>query len=96
VFKFLRSRNDTVFPPGRTLYPSSFVTGEGRQVVSFPQGNAVDYKNNANHFLLISRPSEREFNLTRTFLDTEEEKDFILVFKIKDEAGQTSVFCRWM
>jgi len=72
------------------------VTGDGRQVVLFSQDNAVDYENNANHFMLISHPSEREFNLTRTFMDSEKATDFVLVFQIKDEAEQTPLWCTWM
>jgi len=86
---FLRSQNDTVNPPKRILYPTSFVTGEGHQTVSFPENNAMDYANNANHLMIIYRSSEQAFNLTRSFLDTEEDHDYIRAFGIKNDAEQT-------
>jgi len=89
ALSFFRSQNKTVFPSGRTLYPSSIETGEGQRVVSFPANNAVDYKNNANHFMLISRASEREFDLTRIFQDIESESDYYVPFEIRDDSERT-------
>jgi len=90
ALRFHRSRNYTVIPPVRTLQPSSFWMGEGREVASFPEGNAVDYKNTANHFMLISRPSGRNFDLYLTFLDTEEDEDYFRIFRIEDNAMRTT------
>jgi len=71
ALRFFRSQNNEIFPPRKTLYPSTFVTGEGRQVTSFPENMAVNYTNDAMHFMLISRPIGREFSLTNTFVDIE-------------------------
>jgi len=89
ALRFYRTQNDTVFPPDRVLYPSSFVTGEERQIVSFTKNNVVDYENNANQFTLISRPSGRDFNLTITFIDTEYGKDYFNVLGMEDGAETT-------
>jgi len=89
ALRFLRSQNDFVFPPERILYPTSFVTGEGHQTLSFPENNAVDYENNANHLMIISRGSGRDFNITQTFQDTEEGRDYIWAFGIKYDADKT-------
>jgi len=91
AMRILRSRNDTAFPPVRILYPTSFVTGEGRQIASFPENNTVNYENNANHLMVISRESGAHFNLTLTFLDTEEIQDFINVFGVEDGAKRTRI-----
>jgi len=95
VLKFFCSRNDKVFPPERVLYPSSLVTGEGPQIATFPKNNAVDYKNNANHFMLISRPSGRDFHLTTTLIDTEPDKDFYRLFVIDDDSAQTRFISKY-
>jgi len=42
---------------------------EGRAVASFPEKNAKNYSNNADHFMLIARPSGRDLNLRNTFRD---------------------------
>jgi len=63
ILRFLHQRNDNVLIPGRTLYPSTFVTGDGRTVASFPENNTANYENNADHFMLIARPSGRDFNI---------------------------------
>jgi len=77
-------------PSGRSVYPTTVVTGERRQVASFPEGNAVDYTDHANHLMLITRPSGRSFNLARTFLDAEPiGHDYNLIFGIEDEAQMT-------
>jgi len=89
ILRFLHKRNDKVLIPGRVLYPSTFVTGEGRVVASFPENNAANYSNNADHFMIISRPSGRDFNLTETFQDIESEKDYIRRFYIADDAEKT-------
>jgi len=65
------------------------VTGEGPAVASFPESNAKNYSNNAHHFALISRSSGSDFNFTRTFADTETEKDYYRGFDILDEAEKT-------
>jgi len=62
--------NDTAFPPETFLYPSTLVTQFERKVVSFPEGNAVNYSNNANHFMFISLNTDWPSNLTLTFIDT--------------------------
>jgi len=90
AMRFVRSRNDTVFPSFQTLYHSSFVTGEGRQVASFPKNNAVDYKYNASHLMVISRTSGDEFNLTQTFLDIESfGGNYYWIHGMQDEAERT-------
>jgi len=89
VLKFLHKRNDNVLIPGRVLYRSTFVTGEGRTVASFPEKNSQNYTNNANHFMLISRPSGRNFNLTGTFEDIEPWKDYFRYYWIADDAEET-------
>jgi len=89
ALRFIRTRNDFVLIPGTILYPSSFVAAEGPAKASFPENNAKDYENNANHFMLISRPSGRDFNITRTFTDTEPEKDYVRGFYLKDDAVKT-------
>jgi len=63
--------------------------GEGQQIASFPENNAVNYENNANHFTLVFRPSGRDFNLSLTFLDTQEEKDYYRRFWLEDCAEKT-------
>jgi len=87
--RFFRSQNDTVVPPGRILYQTTLVVGEGRETASFPHGNAADYTNRANHFMLITRPSGRSFALSRTYLDTESKFDYYSIFGIDDEADKT-------
>jgi len=87
--RFLRSQNNTVLPPERNLYPTTFVTDEGRHVASFPHDIGVNYTNDANHLMLISRPSGRTFNLARTFLDAETTHDYNSIFGIEDEAEKT-------
>jgi len=89
ILRFLHKRNDKVLIPGRVLYPSTFVTGERRVVAAFPENNAANYSNNANHFMIISRPNGRDFNLTRIFTDIEKEKDYLRVYYIKDDAEKT-------
>jgi len=89
ALRFLRSQNDTVFHPERILYLTSFVTGEGRQTGSFPDNNAVGYENNANHLMIIYRANEQDCNLPRSFLDTEEDHDYIRAFGIKYEPEET-------
>jgi len=98
TLRFFRTRNDTVLPLDTTIYPSSFVTGEGRQVASFPENNVVDYDKYANHLMLISRPSGRDFNLTLTFLDIKGGFlvfDHIVLFRFEDEAERTRVIYMW-
>jgi len=65
------------------------VTGEGRVVASFPENNAANYSNHANHFMIISRPSGRDFYLTITFEDMEWEKDYFRRYYIADDAEKT-------
>jgi len=89
ALRFLCSRNDTIFPLERTLYPSSYVTGKGRQAASFPENNSRNYSNNANHFMLISLASGEDFTLTTTFIDVEQDKDFYRRFGIDDGAETT-------
>jgi len=71
------------------------MTGEGPEVASFPQDNAVNYSNNAGHFMLISRASGGKFNLTLTFADTDEH-DSIDVYGIEDEAEKTCLDLDWI
>jgi len=89
TLKFLSIPNDAVFPPERSLYPSTVVTGEGRQVVSFPERNAENYTNHANHLMLVSRANGGDFNRTLTFMDTEEKYDFYRLYAIGDDANKT-------
>jgi len=89
ALRFLHKQNDKVLIPGRILYPSTFVTGEGRAVASFPLNNAVKYENNANHFMLISRASGRDLKVKRTFTDTEPEKHYFRRYWIVDDAEKT-------
>jgi len=93
TLRFLHKRNDTIFPPGRLLYPSTLVTEEEPAVVSFPENNAVNYSNNANHFMLISRPSGRDFKTKRTFLDIEAVNDYYRAFSPFDDADKTRICC---
>jgi len=91
VLRFVRSQNHEVFPPRKILYPSTFVTEEGRRVVSFPEKNAANYTNDAMHFMLISRPTRREFNLTQTFVDIEVVGDNCYrISRMVKEVGRTS------
>jgi len=89
LLTFLHRRNDKVLIPGRVLYPSTFVTGEGRVVAAFPENNAANYSNKADHFMIISRPSGRDLKLARTFGDIEREKDYLRVYYTKDDAEKT-------
>jgi len=89
ILRFLHRRNDKVLIPGRVLYPSTFVTGEGRVVASFLENNAANYSNKADHFMIISRPSGLDFNLTLTFLDIENRKDYFRRYSIADDAEKT-------
>jgi len=91
TLRFLHSQDDRVFPPKRTLYPSSFVTEDGLRVASFPKNNTKDYLKNLDNFLLISRDSGRDFDLTLTFLDTDADEGwyYCFVYEIKDEAENT-------
>jgi len=65
------------------------VTEEGPAVASFPEKNAMNYSNDADHFMLISRPSGRDFSPTETFLDIEPVKDFFRRYSIVDDAEKT-------
>jgi len=85
ILTFIHEKNDLFLIPGRILQPSTFVTGEGRVVASFPEKNQESYENNADHFMLISRPSERDFELTQTFLDIEEGKHCFRVYSIAED-----------
>jgi len=89
ILRFLHKRNDKVLIPGRVLYPSTFVTGEGRAEAAFPENNAANYSDNANHFMIISRPSGRDSNLTETFVDIEPEKDYVRIYWIMEDAEKT-------
>jgi len=89
ALRFTHSRNDTVFPPTRTLSPSTLLTGEGSIVGSFPENNAQNYSNNVNHFMLLSRPSGRNLNIKEVFVDIEPQKDYSLFFYIQDDAEKT-------
>jgi len=89
ALSFLRKPNEFILIPGRILHQSTFVTEEGRAVASFPQNNVNNYKNNANHFLLISRPSGRDFNLTLTFIDIEPFSAYFRRFLIQDDSKET-------
>jgi len=82
--RFTRKHEVWDLVPGRILYPSTFVMEEGRTVASFPDQNAVNYSNNANHFMLIARPSGRKFNLTFTFMDIEGKGDYLRRFVIEE------------
>jgi len=62
---------------------------EGRAVASFPQNNTKNYENNADHFMLISRPSGRDFHLTLTFMDFENYNDHCRRFFIEDDFKKT-------
>jgi len=93
--RFLRTRNDTILPPKRTLYPTNFVTEEGQRIAPFPENNAVNYTNNANHFMVISRPSGRCFNLTQTFHDTQAIFDFYRGYRVEDNAEKTWFNYQW-
>jgi len=86
---FIHEKNDLILIPGRILQPSTFVTEEGQTVASFPERNAVSYENNANHFMLISRPNRLTTFLTQTFTDTEKEKHYSRKFFIQDDAEKT-------
>jgi len=89
ALRFLRLQNDVVTSPRTTFYPSTFVTGEDVEVASFPQDNAANYSDFAHHFMLISRPSGRDFNLTRTFQDIEKDADYYTPFEIRDDLHRT-------
>jgi len=93
ALNFLRTRNDTVFPPERTLYPSTVLVAEGQGVASFPDNNAKYYSKYANHFMLLSRASGRNFKLTNTFRDIEEKKDYIRLFQLNDDDAEKTRFC---
>jgi len=69
------------------------VTGEGSTVASFPENNSVNYSNNANHFMLFSRPSGRDFKMTRTFLDIKAVNDYFRAFVPFDDADKTRFCC---
>jgi len=96
ILRFLHRKNDKVLIPGRVLYPSTFVTGEGRVVASFPENSAANYPNsaanypnNADHFMLISRQSGGDFSLTRTFGHFEQAKDYFRAYYIVNDAEKT-------
>jgi len=89
ILMFLHKRNDSILIPGRVLYPSTFVTGDGRAVASFPENNTANYSNHANHFMIISRPSGRDFNLALTFRDIEPWTDYLRGYYIVDDAEKT-------
>jgi len=89
ALKFLCTQNEKVLPPERVLYPTTFVTGEERQIASFPENSIWNYVSNANHLMVISREDGRDFHLTTTFLDTESWHDYFRVFGIEDEAEKT-------
>jgi len=93
ALSFLKYLTSSV--PGRVLYPSTFVMGEGPMVASFPENNTVNYENNADHFMLIARPSGRPFNLTRIFYDTEADKDIIQRWYIDDVVEKTRLVYMW-
>jgi len=86
--------NKLVLIPGRYLYPSTIVTGEGKHgqhgqqgqqgelSATFPQYNRR-YLNDSNHFMLISLASGKNFQFTQRLLDVEC-KDFVRIFVIND------------
>jgi len=76
--KFIRYQNESVLSPGRFIYPSTFVTGP--TVASFPEKNAKNYSNDANHLMVISRANGHDFNLTLKFTDIEPVKDYLVWF----------------
>jgi len=53
------------------------------------KNNAVDHKNNANHFRLISQPSGRDFHLKTQLVDTEPDRYFYRLFVIPDDSEKT-------
>jgi len=84
------SQNSSVFSGRRKLYKSTFVTNdEGRQVVKGPEADAKEYSDNANHFMLISRESGRDFNLWQSNFNIVEPYDYFRVFQIYDDSDKT-------
>jgi len=85
--EFTCYQNESVLSPGRFVYPTTFVTGDGPTVASFPEKNAQNYSNNANHLMVISRASGQDFNLTLKFTDIEPVKDYFVWFFLQTFNG---------
>jgi len=85
----LKFQRDGVISSRKTLYPTTFVTGEGRQVASFPEKNTRNYSTNSCHLMVISRNSGQDFNLTGTFVDIRTDDDYYKIYEIVDNAETT-------
>jgi len=74
------------------------MTGEGRVVATFPlnntndsyKKNTVKYKQNANHFMLVSRESGKNFSTEITsFQEIGGDNDYVRAFAVEDDSEQT-------
>jgi len=58
-------------------------------VAAFPEKTSANFSHNANHFMVLSRQSGRDFNLTHTFEDIEPVYDYFRRYWIEDDAEKT-------
>jgi len=72
--KFENLFQKDVLPSSRKIYPSTVITEEKQQMLSFPEDTTANFQPHSTHLMLIALRSGVPFNISLGFIDLGNDK----------------------